>query len=263
MNYTHVFWDWNGTMIDDLRYSVDVVNVSLKKRNLPLLTIEKYLKTFRFPIKDYYQDLGFDFSIDSYENLAIEYHDLYQKNCKNLTLHDGLKEVLAVFASKNIPQYVLSASERKILEDGLDYYGIRKYFTSISALENYYAFSKISIGKALVSTMPKDAKILMIGDSEHDYEVASAVGIDCVLFSKGHGLRERLTSLNVPVIDDLRQLYPIVLNTEKKGTPPKLHTVFDRETRSYDLSDSQPETFSTRYKDFYDDLKNTNKTEDW
>ena len=34
MNYTHVFWDWNGTLLDDVDYCIATVNRSLSLRSM-------------------------------------------------------------------------------------------------------------------------------------------------------------------------------------------------------------------------------------
>ena len=44
---------------------------------------------------------------------------------------------------------------------------------------------------------------MMVGDSEHDFEVARALGVRCVLFSGGHQPREVLAATGAPVIDAL------------------------------------------------------------
>ena len=62
MKYKHIIWDWNGTLLNDLTLCVDLLNVSLEKRKLPEMTEEKYRKKFLFPIKTFYESIGFDFS---------------------------------------------------------------------------------------------------------------------------------------------------------------------------------------------------------
>ena len=54
------------------------------------------------------------------------------------------------------------------------------------------------------------ARIMMVGDSEHDFEVARALGVRCVLFSGGHQPREVLAATGAPVIDALAQLLPLL-----------------------------------------------------
>jgi phosphoglycolate phosphatase len=36
-----IIWDWNGTLLDDVDYNVNVVNIMLKRRGLRIITKEK------------------------------------------------------------------------------------------------------------------------------------------------------------------------------------------------------------------------------
>ena len=264
MNYTHIFWDWNGTLLNDVDYCIVAVNRSLKKRNMEPLTKERYYKIFRFPIKDYYVTLGFDFEKDPYTLLADEYTAAYVEKLDEMPLQPHAKEVLAVFRSKNLPQYILSASEKNILERSLDIFNIKNYFSELLCTDNYLAEGKISYGKKFAETLPENSRLLLIGDTEHDLETANAIGADCVLFSAGHSSKEKLSSLGVPVIDDLHELYPIVFGASaSKNRVYKTSNPDSEELRSYDTLEAEKRDFKTKYKEFYDDLKNTNKTEDW
>ena len=264
MNYDGILWDWNGTLLDDADYCIASVNVSLKKRSLPLLTKEKYYEIFRFPIIDYYRDLGFDFSKDPYDRLAEEYTATYVKNFHTLPLRKEAKEVLAAFRSKNVPQYILSASGRDALVDALDLYGITDRFDAIVCADDCLAEGKIAYGKRFVSSLPNSPRLLLVGDSAHDFETAKAVGADCVLVTEGHASEKQLRSFGVPVIRNLAELYPIVFGASGAKRPVRTYrTPAADERRCYDINEAEPKTFAVKYKDFYDDLKNTNKTEDW
>ncbi len=46
----------------------------------------------------------------------------------------------------------------------------------------------------------------MVGDTQHDAEVAAALGTGCVLYTGGHQSRKRLEAVCPHVIDDLAQL---------------------------------------------------------
>jgi phosphoglycolate phosphatase len=267
MNYTHILWDWNGTLLDDADYCIAAINKSLVKRGLPALDKKRYAEIFRFPVADYYRDLGFDFTKESYADLAAEFTAEYAANKDELRLFRDAREVLAVFAGKKIEQFILSASERNVLTDALDRYGIRGYFSRILAADDYYASGKIEIGKAFFEENRPEGKFLLVGDSEHDYETARAVGADCVLCCRGHGSKENLLKLGVPVIDDLCGLYPYVLGavSKKKRAPDAAHNADADEKLSYDLMESEENEARNilAYKAFYDDIKNTRKTEDW
>ena len=69
--YKHIIWDWNGTLLDDVDIVIDCMNSLLKKRNLPLLHVDKYKDIFTFPVKDYYSQLGFDFTTEPFEKTGI------------------------------------------------------------------------------------------------------------------------------------------------------------------------------------------------
>jgi len=49
-------------------------------------------------------------------------------------------------------------------------------------------------------------EILLIGDTRHDAEVASAMGAQCVLLAGGNQHVERLQSCGVPLFQSLRDL---------------------------------------------------------
>ena len=65
--YSHILWDWNGTLLDDAWLCVDVMNSMLTERKLQPLTLQRYRDIFSFPVKDYYLLLGFDFEKEPFE----------------------------------------------------------------------------------------------------------------------------------------------------------------------------------------------------
>ena len=74
-------------------------------------------------------------------------------------------------------------------------------------LTDFYGRSKVQRGLAwLAASGLEKENAVMVGDTDHDLEVANALGIRCVLFSGGHQPREKLAATGAPVIDDLRSL---------------------------------------------------------
>ena len=47
---------------------------------------------------------------------------------------------------------------------------------------------------------------VLIGDTIHDFEVAEAVGMKCILVSHGHQYKDRLKAAGVPVIQDFSEI---------------------------------------------------------
>ena len=53
-----VFWDWNGTIVDDGFVFVNILNVLLEKHNLKKISLAFYKQNFCFPVVDFYKSLG-------------------------------------------------------------------------------------------------------------------------------------------------------------------------------------------------------------
>ena len=58
------------------------------------------------------------------------------------------------------------------------------------------------------SILPK--QVVFIGDSVHDYEVAQAVGAECILIADGHEHEERLKKTNATVIDRMKDIFRLI-----------------------------------------------------
>ena len=52
-------------------------------------------------------------------------------------------------------------------------------------------------------------EVLLIGDTDHDFEVAKALEVDCLLISHGHHCHSRLIQTGALVIHDLVDIFQI------------------------------------------------------
>lgn len=202
-----IIWDWNGTLLNDIELCVQIINKMLQKRNLQKLTVDEYKEVFSFPVKDYYQKIGFDFNDEPFEIPAREYIEEYNSNVESCNLHENSVSVLNYFRSVGIRQFILSASKQDALDQCLEQQNISQYFEHISGLDNHYAASKIENGQQLISELNLNAsELILIGDTVHDFEVARELGCQCVLIANGHQSKHILESTGVLVIDELNQL---------------------------------------------------------
>ena len=105
--YTHLIWDFNGTILDDVDACIRSANRLLSAHALPpLASREKYRQCFGFPIIDYYRRLGFDFDKIPYEVLAPEWVGYYMENVKGAALCQGVTEAFDRAAQKGLSQWV-------------------------------------------------------------------------------------------------------------------------------------------------------------
>lgn len=208
-NYRHITWDWNGTLLDDAWLCVEVCNEMLAARGKQAMTMEKYQAHFDFPVKDFYPKAGFDFSAEPFEVLAREYVDTYNRRRFECVLQKDAPAVLESIGDRGISQSLLSAYEKARLDEAVNFFDIRRFFTEVIGLVDHHATGKVEEGKVLIErTGFLPSEILLIGDTVHDCVVAEAVGMDCILFPGGHNSKERLEACGAPVLDSLAQLLP-------------------------------------------------------
>ena len=202
--YETILWDWNGTLINDAWLSLDINNQLLRKRQLPPFTQEQYKKIFDFPIVNYYIKLGFDLEAEPFEVIAQEFIVQYEARRLECNLHEGAESILAKFNHMGLKQNILSATHIDSLKPFVDRYQLTPYFTHILGLDNHYAASKVQVGLDwLQETSVDPQKILLIGDTLHDYEVATALGADCIVIANGHQDKIRLKASGAKVVDSL------------------------------------------------------------
>ncbi len=204
----HIAWDWNGTLFDDAALCLDVFNNMLQRRGLPALTMARYLHTFGFPVENFYRAAGVDLARESFAEVGTEFILEYERRRLESGLHPHATELLDAIYRAGIRQSVLSAYKHETLETLLAHFGVRHYFDDVIGNDDHYAAGKLDKGRAwAASTGYAPKEILMIGDTEHDYEVARAMGAQCALVAAGNQHRDRLGACGVPVFESLRELH--------------------------------------------------------
>ncbi|MBE6577612.1 MAG: HAD family hydrolase [Ruminococcaceae bacterium] len=204
--YDYIIWDFNGTILDDVDTGIKSVNKLLFDRGLATIPdVEYYRSVFRFPIIDYYRSLGFDFESEPYEVLAPQWVSLYLEYVKDATVYADVRSTLRSVRKLGVGQIILSATELDMLKGQIDELGIGEYFEEILGLDNIHAGSKLSLAFDW-RDRHKGARALLVGDTDHDVQTAKALQADCVLVARGHQSKEYLSTLGVPVFDDLSQL---------------------------------------------------------
>lgn len=199
--YRHIIWDWNGTLLDDAWLCLDIMNQQLKSIGKKAISYDEYQHLFDFPVKNYYEKIGFNFSVESYESVAQNFIQEYTRRRFECSLQFGVSAILKKLKDYGCEHSILSAYAESVLLEMVNHYKLRHFFSHIVGLDNHYASGKIDEGKDLVHTLNIPSQyIVLIGDTTHDYEVAGKLGIDCILISNGHHSARKLKECGVPVV---------------------------------------------------------------
>jgi phosphoglycolate phosphatase len=212
MRFKHAIWDWNGTLLNDTWLCVEVLNGLLARRGRGPITEAVYRENFGFPVIHFYEYLGFDTDVDSFDQVSREFIGDYEARWfGECVLHPDAHAVLASMTELGLTHSVLSAAKQEALDAGIAHYGIREHFMGLVGTDNIYAEGKVGRGRHWIEQLPwAPEDVVMIGDTLHDFEVAEAIGSDCILMAHGHHTPERLAATGKPVVHSLREVVELL-----------------------------------------------------
>ena len=207
----NIIWDWNGTLLDDTWICYEIANIMLEERGLKTIPdFEQYRRIFRFPVIDWYVVMGYTFEEETYEQVADEFLILYNRMLPGCGLKDGAKEVTAELKDRGYRQILLSATGQDTLEKNIRTFGMAGIFEELLGQKNDLAFGKSERGRLYMQKCGMDPKeTVLIGDTNHDFEVAELIGAGCILIDSGNQSGTVLEKCGTPIIHSLRELLPI------------------------------------------------------
>ena len=204
---TTIIWDWNGTLLDDAEICREAINKMLKKRNLPELSLERYRDIFTFPVINYYKEVGFNFEIEEWQPVAMEFINLYLNALPTCGLAPFAAQTLEKFKLKGYRQAIISAMEHDALLKSVAALGIYDYFDFIGGIGDHYGGGKIDNAREYCKQANLNPELItLIGDTLHDSEVAAELKCKCILVATGHQSYLRLQKTGLSVIYNLSEI---------------------------------------------------------
>ena len=213
LRYKYIIWDWNGTLLDDVDINIEIINILLSERGLPLIdSPDKYRNLFSFPIQNFYNALGFTFENEPFEAVARQYAFMYDERYPFAEVSCEAENLLRFLRQEGAQQLIVSATEQSFLTRQVTYFEIEQYFTDILGTSDIYVKSKVSVAqKWMQENGVSPDEVLFVGDTVHDKEVADSIGCECILIAKGHQSREILTFSGALVTDNLSDIKKAVI----------------------------------------------------
>jgi phosphoglycolate phosphatase len=201
-----VCWDWNGTLLDDTAVALAAMNSVLHERGLAVLPdVDTYRKVFGFPVQDLYTRLGIapvDFRV-----AAGRYLELFASGVGQAQLHAEAEGVLSAIGRLGVEQVLISATPGAVLRAQMAPHPIDGHFGQILGIPDAYAYapSKADVVASWLRSSGHDPRrVLMVGDTNHDEEIADELALGFVRFARGH--QEPPDHDRHPVVHHLRDV---------------------------------------------------------
>lgn len=186
-----ICWDWNGTLLDDVERCLRTMNSTLSAFGKPAIAdAASYRSIFRFPLQSFYADAGFE--PHEYRAAVDHYLGLLTLDDSAISLHEGARETIALIRARGIRQVLASATQAPLLEAQMRPHQLDEAFDDVLSITDVHVASKRDVIAVWLNGSGLDPReVLLIGDTNHDLEIALDLGTQFVHFARGH---QRLTS---------------------------------------------------------------------
>ncbi|MER5769092.1 HAD hydrolase-like protein [Streptomyces sp. NPDC001985] len=208
---THLVWDWNGTLLDDVTAVIAATNAAFAEIGLGLepITLERYRELYCIPIPLFYERLmGRLPTAAEWELMDGAFHRHYIEQRTGCGLTSGVELLLDQWRLAGHSQSLLSMYEHDQLVPVVRGYGIESHFVRVEGRKGPSGGSKALHMerhlRALADTAPPE-RTVVIGDAVDDAVAAAHVGARAVLYTGGSHSRASLEAVGVPVVDTLQE----------------------------------------------------------
>lgn len=212
LRYKHIFWDFNGTIIDDVHNALACVNDMLVRKGMKTINLTEYYDYVETPIVNFYYRILPPEEV-VFSEISKAYHEDYARHINETQLAEGARELLQDLKEKDIHQYIITSNYIGETLELTKKFGVFDFFDEILGADNTLAESKIERAKAFFKSKGIERNdAIFIGDTLHDLETANALGIDCVLVAYGHQGRKLLEEHNAYTVENLDEVRKIIFD---------------------------------------------------
>ncbi|MCB0353326.1 MAG: HAD family hydrolase [Bdellovibrionales bacterium] len=198
----HIVWDWNGTILDDAHLCEELTNIQLENLGLKPVGSETHQMVFQHPVEEYYRRLGAVLTPEEFCKLSEDFHAAYGRRRQEAGLRAGVRHFIERLSEKGITHSVLSAYREEDLVELIEECEMTRHFRAIVGLPNCHARSKVERGAEWLRQEKLDPnRVILIGDTDHDFHAATKMGIRCVLIPSGYQHWNILRRCGCPIFE--------------------------------------------------------------
>ena len=184
--YDVIIFDCDGVILDSNKLKSEAFATALLDE--PAELVEKFIKYHKFnggisryiKFEHYFKTIKRLNEYSEELQLALKnYAHICSEELNKSEEIPGVRKFLELLKSKNIPCFVSTGGDTKEVTDAFEYKGLRSFFKTIYGNENTKDWHLSEIK----STLSKSSRLLFIGDSKKDFDVASKFNCDFVYIS--------------------------------------------------------------------------------
>lgn len=185
-----VVFDWNGTLMDDLKVNHGSVEAICKHWGVTPPTLNEFLATTTANVPDFLRKLGLPEYVRN-EEVAEVRIEHFQKHWDDAELRRDVKETLELCHRFGLRIAIVSAERRPIIKRRCEELNLTSYFEIVKA----DAFDKVgAFYDVFTHTGCQAQRAIYVDDSPDGIRSAQRAGLRTIGFTGGYHSRERILS---------------------------------------------------------------------
>jgi phosphoglycolate phosphatase len=209
--YDLVVFDWDGTLAD----STAIIVRALQRACLDLGCAEPDEVNARYVIGlglvDALRHLAPALSPQHYPRLSARYREHYLAQEDAIPLYAGARELLHHLAAHGHALAVATGKSRAGLDRALAFHALRDVFAVTRCADEGRPKPHPEMLDHIIERLGADRRrVLMVGDTTHDLQMAAAAGVDFVALSHGAHTAQMLAGASGGVCASLAELAQVI-----------------------------------------------------
>ena len=215
-----IAFDWNGTLLADLRPTVTAENRCFQKLKFNRrLSIKQYQEFYEIPIRNYWLKLGFDASYFDKHTKQVHqaFMDFYEPLEKTCRTRGGAKDVLKWLKKRRISAIIFSNHMKNHIVRQTRRLGLWPYLDEILGRPDHDHSHMHVQNKALQlktylrNKGIKPREVMVVGDTDEEIIIGHKYGYHATALTGGHQSQKRLKVARPEfLIHNLKNLKPII-----------------------------------------------------
>jgi phosphoglycolate phosphatase len=206
--YDLIVFDWDGTVMDSTAVIATSIQSACRDLGLPIPSDEDARHVIGMGLLQALQHAVPSAPVHMHEPLADRYRHYFLAQDQSIPLFDGAAETIAELHAAGHLLAVATGKSRKGLERVMDSSGLRGYFHASRTADETFSKPHPAMLLELMDElgMPPE-KVLMVGDTTHDLQMAINAGVDAVGMTYGAHPEDQLRELKpLALLDDFHEL---------------------------------------------------------
>jgi len=209
LKYRVIVFDWDGTILDSPAAIAECIQASCGDLGLEVPERSRASHVIGLGMQELMREIAPGLPPARYGEFVEAYRRHFRAREPAMRLFPGMRELLADLSATSLLG-IATAKNRRGLERALDATGLRPHFrASRCADESTPKPHPAMLHELMQALAAEPGRMLMIGDTSHDLQMAAAAGVDAVAVTYGahaeDGLRELRPRACVGSVAALRQ----------------------------------------------------------